>query len=47
MFSKFILAAYKDNVSQLVIQGSKQFPWQEKAFKDFKRLMPSVQMEWL
>jgi hypothetical protein len=46
-FSKFVLAVRQHAVSQLVIQGSKQFPWQQKAVNLFLRMMPSLKVEWL
>jgi len=47
VFSKFILAVRQYAVSQLVIQGSKQFPWQQKAVNLFLRVMPSLKVAWL
>jgi hypothetical protein len=43
--SKFVLQARKHNVSQVVIKGSKQFPWQEKSLKNLQRLLPGLQLE--
>ena len=31
--SKFVLQVRKHNVSQIVIKGSRQFPWQEKSLR--------------
>jgi hypothetical protein len=42
---KFVLQARKHNVSQVVIKGSKQFPWQEKSLKNLQRLLPGLQLE--
>src|SRR5262249_3958540 len=43
--SKFVLQARKHNASQVVIKGSRQFPWQEKSLKNFQRLLPGLQLE--
>ena len=43
--SKFVLQVRKHNVSQIVIRGSNQFPWQEKSLKNFQRLLPALQLE--
>lgn len=43
--SKFILRVRKNEVSQVLIQGSTQFPWQGKSLKNFQRLLPGLQLE--
>ena len=43
--SKFVLHVRKHNASQVVVKGSKQFPWQEKSLKNFQRLLPGLQLE--
>jgi hypothetical protein len=43
--SKFVLQVRKHNASQVVIQGSRQFAWQEKSLKNFQRLLPGLQLE--
>ncbi len=43
--AKFILQVRKHKVSQVVIQGSNQYPWQGKSLKNFQRLLPGLQME--
>jgi hypothetical protein len=43
--AKFIIQVRKHDVSQVVIQGSTQFPWQEKSLKNLQRLLPGLQME--
>ena len=43
--AKFILQVRKHKVSQVVIQGSSQYPWQGKSLKNFQRLLPGLQME--
>ena len=43
--SKFVLQARKHHVSQVVVKGSSQFPWQQKSLKNFQRLLPGLQLE--
>ena len=43
--SKFILQVRKHKASQVVVQGSSQFPWQAKSLKNLQRLLPGLQME--
>ena len=43
--SKFILQVRKHNVSQVVVQGSARFPWQEKSLKNLQRLLPALQLD--
>jgi hypothetical protein len=43
--SKFILRVRKNQVSQVLIQGSTRYPWQAKSLKNFQRLLPGLQME--
>lgn len=43
--SKFVLRVRKNQVSQILIQGSAQFPWQAKSLKNFQRLLPGLQLE--
>jgi len=43
--SKFILQVRKHKASQVVVQGSVQFPWQEKSLKNLQRLLPGLQLE--
>ena len=45
MLSKFVLQVRKHNVSQVVIKGSSQFPWQQKSLKNFQRLLAGLQLE--
>ena len=42
--SKFILRVRNHQVSQVLIQGSARFPWQEKSLKNFQRLLPGLRM---
>src|SRR5215211_7212785 len=43
--SRFVFQLRKHNVSQIVIKGSRQFPWQEKPLRNFQRLVPGLQLE--
>jgi hypothetical protein len=43
--SKFILQVRKNQASQVVIQGSRQYPWQQKSLANFQRLLPGLHME--
>ena len=43
--SKFVLQVRKHNVSRVVVQGSAQYPWQEKSLKNLQRLLPALQLE--
>ncbi len=43
--SKFILQVRKNKASQVVIQGSRQYPWQAKSLTNFQRLLPGLKME--
>lgn len=43
--SKFILQVRKLSTSQMVIKGSRAFPWQSKSLKNFQRLLPALQLE--
>ncbi len=43
--SQFILQVRKHQASQVVLQGSSQYPWQQKSLVNFQRLLPGLQME--
>ena len=43
--AKFILQVRKNNASQVVIKGSKHYPWQHKSLINFQRLLPGLHME--
>ena len=43
--SKFIVRVRKNQVSQMIIQGNSQYPWQLKSFTNLRRLFPELQME--
>ena len=33
------------SVSQVVVQGSARFPWQEKSLKNLQRLLPALKLD--
>lgn len=43
--SKFILHVRNKKTSQVVVQGSTQFPWQEKSLINLQRLLPALKLE--
>lgn len=43
--SKLILHVRKQNTSQVLVQGSKRFPWQEKSLINLQRLLPALKLE--
>lgn len=43
--SKLILHVRKLNASQVVVQGSARFPWQEKSLINLQRLLPALKLE--
>lgn len=43
--SKFILQVRKHGVSSVLVQGSTQYPWQEKSLKNLQRLLPALKLE--
>ncbi len=47
ILSKFIIKVRQKKNVKMVVQGSKQIPWQGKSLKNLKRLMPSLQLEWI
>ncbi|MEG4230226.1 hypothetical protein QUA35_28970 [Microcoleus sp. N9_B2] len=47
MLSKFIIEVRKTARVQMAVQGSQTIAWQGKSFKNFQRLMPALQLEFL
>jgi hypothetical protein len=45
MISKFVINLRKQNISQLLIKGSDNIPWQAKSLKNLQRLMPNLTLE--
>jgi hypothetical protein len=43
--SKFVLLVRKLDTSQVVLQGNRQFAWQQKSLLNFQRLLPGLQLE--
>ena len=46
VLSKFVINARDQGVSQLIVQGTRQFPWQSKVLSNLQRLMPDIILEW-
>jgi hypothetical protein len=46
VLSKFIIKVRQKKIVKMVVQGSKQIPWQGKSLKNLQRLMPNLQLEW-
>jgi len=47
MFGQFIFAIDRKKTIKLFLQGDKEIPWQQKWAKNFQRLMPTLQFEWV
>jgi hypothetical protein len=47
MLGRFIFSMDRNKNIQLLLQGSKEIPWQQKWAKNFQRLMPALQFEWI
>lgn len=47
MLSKFIIEVRKTARVQMAVQGSQSIAWQGKSLKNFQRLMPALQLEFL
>lgn len=45
MLSKFIINMRKKQINNIIVQGSKNIPWQDKSLKNLQRLMPSLVLE--
>jgi len=43
--AKFVLQLRKNGVSEVKVQGSNKYPWQEKSLKNLQRLLPSLELE--
>ncbi len=46
MLGKFVFAVSKKKTIQLLMQGAQEIAWQSKSVKNFRRLMPQLQLEW-
>ncbi len=47
MLGRFIFSVNSKNNIQLLLKGAKEIPWQQKWAKNFQRLMPTLQFEWV
>ncbi len=47
MLGQFIFAIDRKKTIKLFLQGDKGIPWQQKWAKNFQRLMPALQFEWV
>jgi hypothetical protein len=45
VLSKFVIKVRQKGNVQLVVQGSKEIPWQGKSLKNWQRLMPTLQLK--
>lgn len=43
--SKFVIKIREQKSSQIVVRGSKKFPWQSKSLINLQRLMPELQLD--
>ena len=46
MLSKFVIKVRKLKSSQLVLLGNHEIPWQDKSFRNLKRFMRDLKLEW-
>ena len=45
MLSNFVIKLSQTNASQLIIQATHQYPWQDKLVKNLQRLMTELKVE--
>lgn len=45
VLSKFVIAMRKQNVTEIIMIGSEDIAWQAKSFKNLKRLLPNLTVE--
>lgn len=45
VLSKYVIKVRQKGTTKMVVQGSKNIPWQGKSLKNLQRLMPSLQLE--
>ncbi|MBD2740715.1 hypothetical protein [Coleofasciculus sp. FACHB-1120] len=45
VLSKFVINVRQKEKIQMIVQGSKNIPWQSKSLKNLQRLMPSLHLE--
>jgi hypothetical protein len=46
VLSKFVIKVRDHKASQLIVQSTRQFPWQRKLLKNLQKLMPDLMVEW-
>jgi hypothetical protein len=46
VLSKFVIKVRQQENVKLIVQGSKDIPWQGKSLKNLQRLMPSLELTW-
>lgn len=44
LLSKFVINVRKQEASHIVVKGATAIPWQSKSLKNFKRLMPTLEL---
>ena len=42
---RFIMRLRKNEVTKVLVIGSNEFPWQKKSLANFKKLLPSLELE--
>ncbi|MEC4805897.1 MAG: hypothetical protein SAJ12_03055 [Jaaginema sp. PMC 1079.18] len=47
VFSKFVIRVRQQKNTAMKVLGSKSVPWQGKSLKNLKRLMPSLELDWI
>jgi hypothetical protein len=45
MLTSFVINIRNLNASQLVVLGSRAYPWQNYSLRNFQRLLPSLELE--
>lgn len=45
ILSKFVISVRQKGNTQLLVQGSKNIPWQGKSLQNLQKLMPSLKLE--
>ncbi|NJP09455.1 MAG: hypothetical protein HC866_08170 [Leptolyngbyaceae cyanobacterium RU_5_1] len=45
MLSKFVIKVRQHKTIQIIVQGSKDIPWQGRSLKNLQRLMPDLQLK--
>jgi hypothetical protein len=45
VLSKYVIRVRQKGTIKMVVQGSKNIPWQGKSLKNLQRLMPALQLE--